>query len=923
MTESLAVSFTVNGRPVAVSVEPMRRLSEVLREQLGLTGTKVGCDAGDCGACTVLLDGDPVCACMVPAGRLDGTAVETVEGLAGPDGAPNALQASFLRHGAAQCGFCTPGMLMTATALLRETPHPTEPQVIDALGGVLCRCTGYRAIIAAVMHANDALPSPLSPEAGAAVGARVDRLDGVAKVLGTDPFGADSWPADALRVRVLRSPHHRARFRFGDLDRFVAAHPGLVRVLTAADVPGRNLFGVIPPLADQPVFAEGEARYRGEAVAAVVGEDAAVRHLDLESLPVTWEPLDPLLSPDAALAGGAPPVHADRPGNVLARGLVRRGDVDAALADPDPDVVTVSGTASTGFVEHAPIEPEAGVARRVGDRIEIAACTQAPYMDRDDIAAILGLPPQAVRILPTAVGGGFGTKLDLSVQPFVALAAWLTGRPARMTYTRRESMAATTKRHPSRLTARVAARRSDGRLVAMDFEGTFDTGAYASWGPTVANRVPVHASGPYEIPHYRARSLAVHTNGPPSGAFRGFGVPQSAVVQETLFDALADALGRDRLDFRIANALRPGRPTVTGQVFAQGVGIRRCLEALRDDWTAARAEAAAANARAEAEGRAERYGVGVAGLWYGCGNTSLPNPSTIRVGLTADGRVRLHQGAVDIGQGSNTVIAQICADALGLPLERFVLVGADTDVTPDAGKTSASRQTFVSGKAAFLAGQALRARALLRLNAPPDAPLALDGTVLRAGERALDLATLAGAADAHGLVLSAEETFDPPTAPLDANGQGEPYAAFGWGAHLAQVRVDLALGRVQVERLICAHDVGRAVNPTLIEGQVEGGAAQGLGLALMERYGPGLTEDLHGYLIPTAGDMPPVTTRLIEDPDIHGPYGAKGIGEQVLIPTAPAILNAIRDATGVSVRDLPVTPDRLRAALARVPEPCP
>jgi len=918
--QTIPVSFTLNGRAVSVAVEPARRLTEVLREQLGQTGTKVGCDAGDCGACTVLMNGEAVCACMVSAGRLDGADIETVEGLANPDGTPGALQESFLRHGAAQCGMCTPGMLMAATALLRKTPRPTEVQVIEALGGVLCRCTGYRKIIAAVMHANDPLPASVVPETGAAVGARVDRLDGVAKVLGTDVFGADEWPVDALRVRVLRSPHHRARFRFGDLDGFVAAHPGLVRVLTAADVPGRNLFGVIPPLADQPVFAEGEARYRGEAVAAVVGEDAAVRHLDLNTVPVTWEPLDSLLSPTAALTEGAPLVHPHRVGNVLARGLVQKGDVEAALSRPDPDVVMVEGASSTGFVEHAPIEPEAGYARRVGDRIEIAACTQAPYMDRDDMASILGLALDAVRILPTAVGGGFGTKLDLSVQPYVALAAWATGRPARMVYTRGESMRATTKRHPSRITARIGARRSDGRLIGMDFEGTFDTGAYASWGPTVANRVPVHASGPYEIPHYRARSLAVHTNGPPAGAFRGFGVPQSAVLQETLFDELADAIGWDRLAFRIVNALEVGRPTVTGQVFNQGVGIRRCLEALQDAWGRARAEAARFNAAAKADDRPERRGVGVAGMWYGCGNTSLPNPSTIRVGLMADGTLRLHQGAVDIGQGSNTVIAQICADALGLPLAHMTLVGGDTDRTPDAGKTSASRQTFVSGKAAFLAGQALRSKILLRLNAPPDAPLTLDGTLLRAGERGLDLATLASDADAHGFVLAAEETFDPPTAPLDGNGQGKPYAVFGWGAHLAEVRVDLALGRVAVEHLVCAHDVGRAINPTLIEGQVEGGAAQGLGLALMEDFVPGRTENLHDYLIPTAGDMPDVRTILIEDPDIHGPYGAKGIGEQVLIPTAPAILNAIRDATGVMIRDLPVTPDRLRDALRRAKE---
>ncbi|KAA5604630.1 molybdopterin-dependent oxidoreductase [Roseospira marina] len=915
--ETIPVTFTLNGRAVTVSVEPLRRLTEVLREDLGLIGTKVGCDAGDCGACTVLIDGAPVCACMVPAGRVQGAEVETVEGLSAPDGTLSALQDAFLRYGAAQCGICTPGMLMAATALLRRTPHPSEGQVIRALGGVLCRCTGYRKIIAAVMHANDPVPDALEPPAGVAVGTRVDRLDGPPKVRGTDRFGADAWPDDALRVRVVRSPHARARFTVGDLDAFVAGHPGLVRVLTAADVPGRNRFGVIPPLADQPVFAEEEARYRGDAVAAVVGEDAVVRALDLAALPIDWEPLAPLTSPAAARAEGSPLLHAGRPGNVLARGLVETGSVLAALFEPDPDIVRVAGHATTPFVEHAPIEPEAGYARRVGDGIEIVACTQAPYMDRDDMAAILGLPLEAVVIRPTAVGGGFGTKLDLSVQPFVALAAWVTGRPARMVYSRGESMRATTKRHPARLSARVAARRSTGRLVGMDFEGTFDTGAYASWGPTVANRVPVHASGPYHMPAYRAASVAVHTHNPPSGAFRGFGVPQTAVLQETLFDELADAIGFDRLAFRIVNALQVGTPTVTGQVFTQGVGIRACLEALSDDWVRSRAEAAGFNASARRDGRPERRGVGVAGMWYGCGNTALPNPSTIRVGLRADGTLCLHQGAVDIGQGSNTVIAQICADALGLPLDRITRVAADTDITPDAGKTSASRQTFVTGKAALLAGQALRSTILRRLNAPADARLHLDGTRLSAGDRALDLRTLADEADARGYVLAAAETFDPPTLPLDAKGQGEPYAAFGWGAHLAEVRVDLELGRVIVDRMTCAHDVGRAVNPTLIEGQVEGGVAQGLGLALMEAYIPGRSETLHDYLIPTAGDMPEIRTILVEDPDAHGPYGAKGIGEQVLIPTAPAILNAIRDATGVTVRDLPVTPDRLRAALAR------
>lgn len=899
------LSLQLNGAARQAPVRPQARLSTVLRECFGLEGVKTGCDAGDCGACTVLVDGEPVCACMIPAARADGCHVETVEGLAQPGGAPGPLQRAFLRHGAAQCGICTPGMLMAAEALLRVTPRPDRAQVEEALSGVLCRCTGYASIVQAVLD----IAAADQPGPEGAVGARIERLDGLQKVLGTDRFGADGWPADTLAVRLVRSPHHHARFVIGDLRGWCAAHPGLRAVLTADDIPGRNRFGVIPPLADQPVFAQSVARFRGEAVAAVVGPRDIVAALDPDSFPITWEPLPAVLETDAALADNAPQLHADRPGNRLIEGVVRRGDVDGAL---ERSAVVVEGRFSTGFVEHAYIEPEAGFAARVGDRIEVWACTQAPVMDRDDLALILGLPDTAVRVRPSAVGGGFGSKLDLSLQPYVALAAWVTGAPCGMVYSRAESMMSTTKRHPSQITARIGA-DAQGRLTGMTLGGQFNTGAYASWGPTVANRVPVHASGPYFMPAYDARALAVHSHCAPSGAFRGFGVPQAAIAQELLFDELADRLGIDRLEFRICNALQAGQPTVTGQVFAQGVGIGACLKALRPARDAQRASAAAFNA-AHADGPLRR-GVGVAGMWYGCGNTSLANPSTIRVGLTAAGKLVLHQGAMDIGQGSNTVITQICAQALGLPVSNFALVGPDTDLTPDAGKTSASRQTFVTGAAALRAGAALRAQILRHLNAGADAQLSLQGSVITAGAAQFDLAALSGRETAQGYVLVAEETFDPPTTPLDANGQGSPYAAFGWGAHLAMIEVDTELGTIRVRELVCAHDVGCAINPTLLEGQIAGGSAQGLGMALMEEFIPGRTENLHDYLIPTVGDMPRVTPILIEDPDAHGPYGAKGIGEQVLIPTAPAILNALRDATGVVVRDLPATPDKVLRAL--------
>jgi CO/xanthine dehydrogenase Mo-binding subunit/aerobic-type carbon monoxide dehydrogenase small subunit (CoxS/CutS family) len=903
------IGFRLNAKHVRVRATPISRLADVLRDELGLTGTKIGCNAGDCGACTVLLDGHQVCACLTAIGQVAGRDVTTVEGLA-VEGALSPLQTAFQKHGAAQCGICTPGMLMAAADLLARNAAPDEAEVRDALGGVLCRCTGYQKIIEAVLDvaANPKLELP--PVAEQAVGARVAKVDGVAKLTGTENYGADRIPADALWLRVIRSPHHHARFTLEALSPIVKRTSGLVRILTAKDVPS-NGFGIYPHIKDQPVLADGVTRFRGEAVLALIGTRAAVEAFDESTLPIKYTPLSPVMGLDASMAPGAAQVLPDRPGNLLQDGSVVKGNADAAF---EACAAIAEGEFETAFVEHAYIEPEAGWARRVRqrgeDRLEIHVTTQTPYMDRDEMAVVMKLKPSQIRIVPTACGGGFGGKLDMSVHPLVGVAAWLTGKPVACVYTRPESMASTTKRHPSRVYAKFGC-DEQGRLLACEVNADFDTGAYASWGPTVATRVPIHATGPYAVPNVRTRGRGFFTHCHPAGAFRGFGVPQGAIAHEAMMDELASLLEIDRLEIRLRNALKAGDATATGQVLEHSAGLGECLEALRPRWERAQRESAAFNKTS----KTLRRGVGIGCMWYGIGNTSLSNPSTMRIGVSKAGEVTLYSGAVDIGQGSNTILTQIAADAVGLPMSQFRLVSGDTDLTADAGKTSASRQTFVSGKAVELAGVELRRKLFATAGAPRDEHLDRSYRLALEGRHIV----IRRDGITHRVPLResilAEGHFDPPTTPSDANGQGTPYASYAFAAQIAEVEVDLELGTTKVLRIVAAHDVGRAINPIQVEGQIQGGTVQGLGLALMEEYLPGRTENLHDYLIPTIGDVPHMDCILIEDAEPLGPYGAKGVGEPGLIPTAPAILGAIENACGVRMLEVPVLPHRLRAAL--------
>ncbi len=912
-TEKTTVTFILNDLPQTLAVNPLRRFSDVLREDLGLTGTKVGCDAGDCGACTILVDGEQRYACLTAVGQLEGHNARTVEGLA-KNGDLTALQQAFLDEGAAQCGICTPGMLMAAQSLLDRTPNPTEPQVLDALSGVLCRCTGYTKIVEAVLKAGQTASESV-PETGSAVGSRMVKVDGKQKVTGDEIYSADYAPEDSLWLRAIRSPHPRAKFTLAQPEKVLKKYPGIIKIITADDVTGNNGFGIYPHIKDQPVLAKDHVRFRGEAVVALIGERENVESASEEDLGLTWEPLEAIRGCDAALSGKLEPVQSEIVDNILAEGFLKKNDAEKAFTE---SFTVAEGVWTTSAVEHGYLEPEAGYARKIGQRLEIFVCTQSPYMDQTEVAQFLGIEPRQVRIIPSAVGGGFGGKLDISVQPLVALAAWILGRPVRSIYTRPESMVSTTKRHPVQMSARAGCSK-DGKLTAYEYHGDFNTGAYASWGPTVADRVPVHCSGPYFVPNVLSQTRALLTNESPSGAFRGFGTPQAAIANDALLDVLAEKIGMDALEFRIKNALRKGDRTATNQLLENSVGQVECLESLKSRWVKWRKQAEDFNQN----NKNVKRGVGCGSAWYGCGNTSLSNPSTIRVGINGEGKLTLYNGAMDIGQGTNTIMVQICADALGLPASQFEYVMGDTDLTADAGKTSASRQAFVSGKATQLAGEHLRGQIIQLAEASENATLYLEqngsvgsGKLIvedESGEHVIVLADILP--QTNGDVLTGEGTFDPPTTTLDENGQGSPYATYGFGAHIAEVEVDTLLGTTKVLRLAAAHDVGKTINPTQVEGQIQGGIAQGLGMALMEEYVQCVSENLHDYLMPTVGDMPEIEIILIEDPEPLGPYGAKGIGEHALIPTAPAILAGIKHATGVSIRHVPATPDRVFTAL--------
>jgi CO/xanthine dehydrogenase Mo-binding subunit/aerobic-type carbon monoxide dehydrogenase small subunit (CoxS/CutS family) len=926
------MNLSVNGKSVNIEPQPGEMLADLLRKRLGLTGTKIGCNEDECGSCTVLIDGEPILSCAYPAAKAAGKQVITVEGLAAlapvqvhpslaaseigqEDQVLHPLQDAFVLYGAVQCGFCIPGQLMTAYALLQRNPDPSEAEIRDALKDTLCRCAGYPTIVRSIQAAARSIQTgkPVQPpenltsaEPLRVIGTTQLRPDAVAKVTGEAIFTDDLQFEDMLYARAKRAGIPHGFLKKLDVEK-ARALPGIVAVLAAADIPGDHYHGLV--VNDWPaIVGLGErVRYVGDTVAIVAAEtpEAAVQALDLIEAEFDLEEI--IDNPVRARQADAPQLHPK--GNLLKHIKVRKGDMEQGFADAD---VILEHTFHTAITDHAFLEPECSIARINSEgRMEIYVGSQIPYQDRSQVAAVLGWPDERVHIIGQLMGGGFGGKEDIAGQIHTALLAQATGRPVKMLFDRHESLLVHPKRHGTQIHVKMGAKR-DGRLVAVETELYGDTGAYASLGEKVMTRATTHSSGPYEVPHVRADCYAMYTNNPPAGAFRGFGVTQSAFAIESMMDMLAEELGIDPIELRRMNALRVGSVTNTGQELRESVGLMECI----DKVVAEMRRLAGPNPFASrivpgAPHLRRSWGLAVAYKNTGLGG-GAPDKAGAEVELYPDGTLEVRTSSAELGQGLVTVLRMIVAQEFNYPPEKVKVLVMDTDLTPDGGPTTASRQTYVSGNAARYAAQTLRQAIASTLaekyDQPPQKIRFVEGLAQVNGHR-LPLGEVVGMMRAEGREpRSLFEYWAPETKPLGQG--GDMHFAFSFAAQAAEVEVDTRTGEVSVLQVIAANDVGRAINPLGLQGQVEGGVMMGLGNALTENFiveqGQVFTDRMARYRIPSITHTPQITSIVIEHQTADGPYGAKGVGEIVSIPTTPAITNAIYNAVGVRIDRLPV-----------------
>ena len=864
------MEFWLNGELKQYDGDPELPLLTYLRLHEGIVSPKDGCaPQAACGCCAVDLNGKAVLSCVTTMKKTAGGRVTTIEGLG--QYRQDVYANAFVSKGGVQCGFCIPGMVIQANALINKNPAPTRDDVAKALTPHLCRCTGYKKIIDAVIVAADAIRKEEEvppPPADARVGARHPKYHAGDLVLGRHRYVADIFLPGMVYAALRFSDHPRARVLSIDTGE-AAAMPGVLRVFTAADVPGERFIGLIRQDWPLMIAAGEETRYVGDVLAAVAAETEDQARAAAERIRVEYEVLEPITDPHLALLSTSPSIHPA--GNLLSKTAVRRGDLEGAEART---AYTAQGIYQTQMIEHGYMEPECAIgvpashpaarhslngdaALGEGVAVHVLSQSQGVYEDQVQIAKLLGLPLEKVRITLVPNGGGFGGKEDLSVQGHAALMAYLLGVPVKVGLTRDESIAMHPKRHPIWMDYTVGCDEA-GKLTYVRVKFIGDTGAYASVGMKVLERSAGHATGAYHVPAADIEAYAVYTNNIPCGAMRGFGVNQAAFGLESCIDELCEKGGFDRWQFRYDNALQNGDVTSTGQIIEGGAGVRETLLAVRDQFYAAK----------------------YAGLACGIKNTGVGNgmadASQVRITIEAADRVTIDHGWTEMGQGVHTIAVQTLCQETGID-SSIVRVRVDTGSRQEAGMTTASRATSLVGNAIINA--AARLREDLQTHS---------------------LAELVGRAYEGAWVV------DWTTKPgHEKNGKVVTHYSYSYATQLVTLNDD-----GQIAKVVAAHDAGKIYNPTLFEGQLEGSIHMGLGYAISEELvlegGRPKSTRLRQMGILRAKEMPEMEIIGIEVPDPYGPYGAKGVGEIGLVPTAGAVANALYQFDGIRRTKLPM-----------------
>ncbi|HMK75504.1 MAG TPA: molybdopterin cofactor-binding domain-containing protein, partial [Thermodesulfobacteriota bacterium] len=753
-------------------------------------------------------------------------------------------------------------------------------EIKKALQPHICRCTGYQKIFEAIELAASYLRGKtksieLKVTGKGTIGQPVTRPDALEKATGTTLYAADIAVDGCAYIKVLRSPHHHAKIIHID-KKEAEAIPGVLTVLTAEDVKGTNILKMAGD--DQPILCGNKVRFIGDPVVAVAATSEEIASHALEKIEVTYEPLEPVLTPDEALKEGAVRVHDDR-SNLFFEQPIIHGDIGKGFSESD---IVLEKSYTTQAVEHGYLENDSGVAFvHENGQLVVMAAGQNIHAHRKTIAEALGLGLEKVRVIQTPTGGAFGGKLDVSAGGILGLAALKLNRPVKLVYTRSETFAATPKRHPFSMKVKVGAKK-DGTLTALDFDVTADGGAYKSFSNSVTQRGVIHAQGPYRFPNAHVYGKAVYTTTAFKGAMRGFGVPQVAFAIESILDELASQLRMDPLALRMKNGFVKGDTTICGQVLDHTIGFQECAKTIQHLY-----EKALKEAKANTTNEIKR-GVGLGGVWFGPGR-SAPDQSEAWAELLPNDSLQVWIGAADMGQGADTMFWQVAAETMGFPLEKVRVCTTDTEITPDGNFSAGSRQTYVSGKAVQMAVAELKK--------------AMDENKVKTYSEM----------KAKGLSTLYKAVNKPVTSrPDPKTGQGVPWETYSFGIQMAEVAVEVKTGKVDVLKIISVHDLGTVINIQNVEGQLHGGIAMGLGYALMEEFVYTKTDSFAKLKIPRAKDMPEMEVITLNIPRVKGPFGASGTAEYADVPTAPAIANAIYNACGVRVRDLPITPEKIK-----------